>query len=91
MRNRAQLGLPCPKKARDQNAHPSTVGPVPRDLHRQVADPPVKLMVFDRKVALFPADPLDLERGYLEIAANQENAAQKLGCGSGAPVELKLY
>lgn len=53
---------------RDQNAHPSTVGPVPRDLHRQVAEPPVKLMVFDRKVALFPADPLDLERGYVEVA-----------------------
>ena len=29
--------------------------------------------------------------GYLEIAANQEHAAQKLGCGNGAPVELKLY
>jgi DNA-binding CsgD family transcriptional regulator len=53
---------------RDRNARLSTVGPVPRDLHRQVAEPPVKLIVFDRKVALFPADPLDLERGYLEIA-----------------------
>jgi S-adenosyl-L-methionine hydrolase (adenosine-forming) len=29
--------------------------------------------------------------GYLEIAANQENAAKKIGCGNGAPVELKLY
>jgi hypothetical protein len=29
--------------------------------------------------------------GYLEIAANQENAANKLGCGQGTPVELKLY
>jgi S-adenosyl-L-methionine hydrolase (adenosine-forming) len=29
--------------------------------------------------------------GYLEIAANQENAAKKLGCGNGTPVELKLY
>jgi hypothetical protein len=29
--------------------------------------------------------------GYLEIAANQENAAKKLGCGQGTPVELKLY
>ena len=29
--------------------------------------------------------------GYLEIAANQENAARKLGCGSGAPVEFTLY
>jgi DNA-binding CsgD family transcriptional regulator len=60
---------------RDSDAHPSTVGPVPRDLHRQVAEPPVKLMVFDRKVALFPADPLDLERGYLEIADTDAVAA----------------
>ena len=29
--------------------------------------------------------------GYLEVAANQENAAKKLGCGQGTPVELKLY
>lgn len=29
--------------------------------------------------------------GYLEIAANQENAAARLGCGNGAPVELELY
>jgi|SRR5581483_1670144 len=29
--------------------------------------------------------------GYLEIAANQENAAKKLGCGQGAPVVLRLY
>ncbi len=28
--------------------------------------------------------------GYLEIAANQASAAKILGCGSGAPVELKL-
>jgi S-adenosylmethionine hydrolase len=29
--------------------------------------------------------------GYLEIAANQEDAAKKLGCGNGTPVELELY
>jgi S-adenosylmethionine hydrolase len=29
--------------------------------------------------------------GYLEVAANQASAAKKLGCGSGAPVELTLY
>ena len=29
--------------------------------------------------------------GYLEITANQENAAKRLGCGNGTPVELKLY
>jgi S-adenosyl-L-methionine hydrolase (adenosine-forming) len=29
--------------------------------------------------------------GYLEIATNQGSAAKALGCGAGAPVELKLY
>ncbi|MCX6624529.1 MAG: SAM-dependent chlorinase/fluorinase [Acidobacteria bacterium] len=29
--------------------------------------------------------------GYLEVAANQASAARKLGCGSGAPVDLTLY
>jgi DNA-binding CsgD family transcriptional regulator len=53
---------------RHQDSPLSTVGPVPRDLYRQVVAPPMKLMVFDRKVALFPADPLDLESGYVEVA-----------------------
>lgn len=29
--------------------------------------------------------------GYLEVSANQTSAAKKLGCGSGAPVDLTLY
>jgi S-adenosylmethionine hydrolase len=29
--------------------------------------------------------------GYLEVVANQASAAQRLGCGAGAPVELVLY
>jgi len=29
--------------------------------------------------------------GYLEISANQESAARKLGCGAGAPVELEIF
>jgi S-adenosylmethionine hydrolase len=28
--------------------------------------------------------------GYLEITANQASAAQELGCGLGAPVELEI-
>jgi hypothetical protein len=28
--------------------------------------------------------------GYLEIVANQSSAAQELGCGAGAPVELRI-
>ena len=29
--------------------------------------------------------------GFLEISANQESAAAKLGCGAGAPVELEIF
>jgi S-adenosylmethionine hydrolase len=29
--------------------------------------------------------------GYLEVVANQASAAKRLGCGSGAPVELIVY
>ena len=29
--------------------------------------------------------------GYLEVAVNQGSAAELLGCGPGAPVELKIY
>jgi DNA-binding CsgD family transcriptional regulator len=55
--------------------------PADRDLHvdaafadrplfgyREAAEMPLKLFVVDRKVALFPADPADFERGYLEIS-----------------------
>jgi DNA-binding CsgD family transcriptional regulator len=46
-------------------------GPAPSasgGLCRRLDDPPLKLMVFDRRVALFPADPLDVESGYVEVA-----------------------
>ncbi|MBB5960166.1 DNA-binding CsgD family transcriptional regulator [Saccharothrix tamanrassetensis] len=35
--------------------------------YRERPDVPLKLMVFDRRVALLPADPLDLEAGAFEI------------------------
>lgn len=34
---------------------------------REATDVPLKLMVADRRFALFPVDPLNLERGYLEV------------------------
>lgn len=43
-------------------------GLLPRDTHRQLPDLPLKLLVFDRRVALLPANPLDLEEGYVEVA-----------------------
>ncbi|WP_433272022.1 LuxR C-terminal-related transcriptional regulator [Actinosynnema sp. CS-041913] len=35
--------------------------------YRERAEVPLKLMVFDRRVALLPADPLDLDAGAFEI------------------------
>jgi S-adenosylmethionine hydrolase len=29
--------------------------------------------------------------GYLEVGANQDSAARRLGCGAGAPVDLELF
>jgi DNA-binding CsgD family transcriptional regulator len=36
--------------------------------YRECDSLPVKLMVFDRRTALFPADPTDLEAGAIEVA-----------------------
>ncbi|MFG1608927.1 LuxR C-terminal-related transcriptional regulator [Actinoplanes sp. NPDC049265] len=36
--------------------------------YREAPELPMKLLVIDRRYALFPADPADLERGYLEIS-----------------------
>jgi DNA-binding CsgD family transcriptional regulator len=59
------LGLP----PADQDLH---VGPEslkhPRFEYREQEYLPLKLIVIDHKVAFFPADPRDLERGYLEIS-----------------------
>jgi DNA-binding CsgD family transcriptional regulator len=48
--------------------HSGATGSAPLGPVRQVEAPPMKLMVFDRKVALFPADPLNLELGYVEVS-----------------------
>lgn len=34
---------------------------------REAEEVPLKLLLIDRRIALFPADPQDLERGYLEV------------------------
>jgi DNA-binding CsgD family transcriptional regulator/sugar-specific transcriptional regulator TrmB len=36
--------------------------------YRQMTEAPMKLIVVDRAVALFPVDPADFDRGYLEVA-----------------------
>jgi DNA-binding CsgD family transcriptional regulator len=40
----------------------------PRWSYREAASVPLKLLIVDRSVALFPVDPGNHERGYLEIA-----------------------
>jgi DNA-binding CsgD family transcriptional regulator/sugar-specific transcriptional regulator TrmB len=51
-----------------ERTRPNEEDGVPGGMYRQLDEPPLKLMVFDRRVALFPADPLDLERGYIEVS-----------------------
>jgi len=60
------LGLP-PSDGDRSSAYATALGGS-GGLYREMAVLPLKLMVFDRSVALFPADPLDLERGYVEVA-----------------------
>jgi len=64
-------------KVRVMGLQPATHRPVysvgdepvhPRWLYRESSTVPLKLFVIDRKVALFPADPANRERGYLEVA-----------------------
>lgn len=47
-------------------AHLTHLGRV-GEIYREHSDPPLKLMVFDRRVALFPADPLNFETGVVEV------------------------
>jgi DNA-binding CsgD family transcriptional regulator/sugar-specific transcriptional regulator TrmB len=41
---------------------------LPGSEHREAGDLPLKLMVFDRRVAVFPADPRDFEAGAVEVS-----------------------
>jgi DNA-binding CsgD family transcriptional regulator len=59
------LGLP----PADGDLHVDTaVFDRPQLAYREAARMPLKLLVVDRRVALFPVDPRDFERGYLEIS-----------------------
>ncbi|GIE99187.1 LuxR C-terminal-related transcriptional regulator [Paractinoplanes rishiriensis] len=64
------VGLP----ARD-----GSVAPAPPGAEFRIAQSlPIKLMIFDRRVALIPADPLELSAGAVEIA-DPEAVAQLVG------------
>lgn len=40
---------------------------LPKDTYRRMPGVPMKLIIFDRRVAFFPVDPGNFERGYLEV------------------------
>jgi DNA-binding CsgD family transcriptional regulator len=61
------IGLPAVPEETSLYLASGGVPPLP-DTFRETANVPLKLIVIDRRHALFPADPNDLDRGYLEIA-----------------------
>ena len=79
----ARAAAPLGKQMAERGIRVRVLGlpPADRDLHvdaalfdqpffgyREAPEMPMKLLVVDRRYALFPADPADLERGYLEIS-----------------------
>jgi DNA-binding CsgD family transcriptional regulator len=79
----ARAAAPLSQQIVDRGVRMRVLGlpPADRDLHvdtalfdrpffgyREAPELPMKLFVIDRRVALFPADPVDFERGYLEIS-----------------------
>lgn len=41
---------------------------LPEDTYRRMPGAPMKLIIIDRRVAFFPVDPGNVERGYLEVS-----------------------
>jgi DNA-binding CsgD family transcriptional regulator len=79
----ARAAAPLSQRVVDRGVRMRVLGlpPADRDLHvdtalfdrpffgyREASELPMKLFVIDRRVALFPVDPADFERGYLEIS-----------------------
>jgi DNA-binding CsgD family transcriptional regulator len=58
------IGLP----PADQDLHVGVAHKHPLSAYREKVELPLKLMVIDHRIALFPADPADLARGYLEVS-----------------------
>jgi DNA-binding CsgD family transcriptional regulator len=74
----ARVAAPIDRSLIARNIRLRTLGLPPRDgtveevspgcEHRLAASLPLKLMVFDRRVALFAADPADFDAGAVEVA-----------------------
>ncbi|MEH1127794.1 helix-turn-helix transcriptional regulator [Micromonospora sp. CPCC 206061] len=60
------LGLP-PSDGDRLSAYATALGRS-GGMYRELSALPLKVMIFDRRVALVPSDPLDLEKGYIEVA-----------------------
>ena len=60
--------LSRPPNDHDQGLPPATASTDAEGRFRQLADLPLKLIVFDRRIALVPADPLNFDAGFVEIA-----------------------
>ncbi|GAA4440523.1 helix-turn-helix transcriptional regulator [Phytohabitans houttuyneae] len=60
------LGLP-PSDGDRWSAYATALGRS-GGMYRELSALPLKVMIFDRRVALVPSDPLDLEQGYVEVA-----------------------
>jgi len=66
-----------------------------RPTYREAASVPMKLIVVDRKVALFPVSPGNVERGYLEVTHSPVVAAlvalfERHWAGSRSPLEARM-
>ena len=60
--------LSRPPNDHDQGLPPARASTDAEGRFRQLADLPLKLIVFDRRIALVPADPLNFDAGFVEIA-----------------------
>jgi len=59
------LGLP-PSDGDRWSAYATALGRS-GGMYRELPELPLKVMIFDRRIALVPSDPLDLQMGYVEV------------------------
>ncbi|MDW5328308.1 helix-turn-helix transcriptional regulator [Plantactinospora sp. KLBMP9567] len=60
------LGLP-PSDGDRYSAYATALGHA-GGMYRELSALPLKVMIFDRRAAMVPSDPVDLEKGYIEVA-----------------------
>ncbi|MFI7542064.1 LuxR C-terminal-related transcriptional regulator [Actinoplanes sp. NPDC049599] len=60
--------LSRPPSDHDRGVPAPAAGSEAEGRFRQSTELPLKLMLFDRRIALFPADPLNFDAGFVEVA-----------------------